>query len=318
MFLCVGESVGVMRRDIPVGVKESGTEVRQKGRKRVGAAVEKEICRLYDEGYTNSAIAERFGINPRTVTTVARRNGCKMRGKWSNTKNGGLAAGIKRRAKYLERFDSLPDGFTCLDKSDYKAVIVRCDRCGSEFPWSRDTWRTLEPCPTCRAEQAVQKHAEYEQKLDEKRQQREAAREWRESVPQVCKECGEPFYSDRDGFYCCDACRKRAANRRKPRTRRRGKGFNAHKRRMRIKVTPATFDRTVTLGAVYKKYHGRCCNCGCETVRSKKYRPDRATLDHVIALNNNGTHTWDNVQLLCTACNSEKRDLGQMRLAIAV
>jgi 5-methylcytosine-specific restriction endonuclease McrA len=51
-------------------------------------------------------------------------------------------------------------------------------------------------------------------------------------------------------------------------------------------------------------------------VRSKHYNPQRATLDHVIALANNGTHTWDNVQLLCSDCNSKKRDLGQMRLAI--
>jgi 5-methylcytosine-specific restriction endonuclease McrA len=33
---------------------------------------------------------------------------------------------------------------------------------------------------------------------------------------------------------------------------------------------------------------------------------------------NYGTHTWDNVQLLCSDCNSKKRDLGQMRLPMAI
>ena len=86
---------------------------------------------------------------------------------------------------------------------------------------------------------------------------------------------------------------------------------------MRIKVTKSTYDRTVTLDAVYKKYRGRCCECGCQTTRTSDYDPRQATLDHIIALANNGTHTWDNVQLLCSECNSNKRDLGQMRLAIA-
>ena len=74
----------------------------------------------------------------------------------------------------------------------------------------------------------------------------------------------------------------------------------------------------MTLDAVFKRFKGKCCACGCKVYRSKDYRPDQATLDHIIALANNGTHTWDNVQLLCSDCNSKKRDLGQMRLPIAV
>jgi 5-methylcytosine-specific restriction endonuclease McrA len=40
------------------------------------------------------------------------------------------------------------------------------------------------------------------------------------------------------------------------------------------------------------------------------------TIDHIIALANGGTDTYDNVQLACKHCNSKKRDKGQMRLAI--
>jgi 5-methylcytosine-specific restriction endonuclease McrA len=87
---------------------------------------------------------------------------------------------------------------------------------------------------------------------------------------------------------------------------------------MRIAVTPETYNHAITLSAVYKKFGGVCCECGRKTRRTKKYAPDMATLDHIIALANNGTHTWDNVQLLCATCNSNKRDLGQMRLSIAI
>ena len=33
------------------------------------------------------------------------------------------------------------------------------------------------------------------------------------------------------------------------------------------------------------------------------------TVDHIIALKNGGTHTWDNVQCAHAICNSNKRDL---------
>ena len=85
---------------------------------------------------------------------------------------------------------------------------------------------------------------------------------------------------------------------------------------MRVVVSADTYDRSVTLSSVYRKFGGRCCLCGRRTFRTSEYSPSRATLDHIIALANNGTHTWDNVQLLCADCNSKKRDLGQMRLAI--
>ena len=87
---------------------------------------------------------------------------------------------------------------------------------------------------------------------------------------------------------------------------------------MRIEITRETYDRTVNTAAVYKKYGGVCCQCGRKTFRTKDYTPLQATLDHVVALANNGTHTWDNAQLLCAECNSNKRDLGQMRLPIAI
>lgn len=274
------------------------------------------ICDLYESGLSNREIAERFGITPQTVSKVAKRNGCEMRGRKANGAKGGAAYAKKMRSRARERFETIADSYELAEFVDRDNATVRCKRCGTEFRWTRYTWDAGEPCPGCRAEQAAQRHEAWLQREDERRQQREAAREWRLSVPQICKECGEPFYAEREQSYCCNACRKRADNRRKKPNR--AHHGNQYKRRMRVKVTRLTYDRTVTLDAVYKKYRGRCCECGCKTERTRGYSPRMATLDHIVALGNYGTHTWDNVQLLCSDCNSRKRDLGQMRLPMAI
>lgn len=275
------------------------------------------ICELYEDGLSNREIAERFDITPQTVSKVAKRNGCEMRGREANGTKGGAAYAKKMRDRARERFETVSDSYELVEFVDQDNATVRCKRCGTEFRWTRYTWDADEPCPGCRDEQAAQRHEAWLQRENERRQQREAAREWRLSVPRICKECGEPFYSEyENAAYCCDACRKRMKSRRKkPNRAHRG---NQYKRRMRVKVTRLTYDRTVTLDAVYKKFRGRCCECGCKTERTRGYSPRMATLDHIVALGNYGTHTWDNVQLLCSDCNSRKRDLGQMRLPMAI
>lgn len=81
---------------------------------------------------------------------------------------------------------------------------------------------------------------------------------------------------------------------------------------------------TISLKAVYRRDHGRCYICGCKTDWNDRrlvngtwaVGPKYPTRDHVVALHNGGLHTWDNIRLACKSCNSKKRDLGQIRLAI--
>lgn len=49
---------------------------------------------------------------------------------------------------------------------------------------------------------------------------------------------------------------------------------------------------------LFERQNGKCLACQCELV---KYH-----LDHILALANGGTHTDDNVQLLCRRCNLKK------------
>jgi hypothetical protein len=197
---------------------------------------------------------------------------------------------------------------------DRNRAVIRCVECGHTYSHVIHLKGDIR-CPMC-----AEREKQYRKECDAAIQ--EAAREWCLSVPRTCKHCGMTFYSEyEDAIYCSDKC-KRNAKARRQRASRKARGISVrsqkrrYKQRMRVAPTIETYDRSITLDAVYKKYRGRCCECGCKTVRSKDYDPRMATLDHVIALANNGTHTWDNVQLLCMKCNTEKRDTGQMRLAI--
>lgn len=284
-------------------------------RKDANDALIPRIIELLEQGKSYREIAETLGVGRDVVCKRVAKLGLGG-GKGSNCSVGGKACAEKRRAAAIKRFESIADRVELVDWIDRDHITVRCVKCGAEFMWYKEHWTMDAPCPECRAVE----RAKRERKQYELEQQRKAAREWRLSVPRICKECGEPFYSEHENAsYCSDECRRKSKNRAaSERRKRRGGGCGAYRQRMRIARTPATYDHTVTPGAVYKKYHGRCCACGCMTYRTKEHAPNRATLDHIIALANNGTHTWDNVQLLCSDCNSAKRDLGQMRLPIAV
>lgn len=285
--------------------------------KAVSDAFMPQIIELHEQGKSYREIAETLGVGRDAVCKRVVKLGLGG-GKGSNSSAGGKAYAKKRRAAVIKRFESIADK---VQLTDYKTRRMRCVKCGAEFIWRREHWTMDVPCPYCRERIAKEaRKEERERKQYELEQQRKAAREWRLSVHRICKECGEPFYSEyENASYCSDGCRRKSKNRAADeRRKRRGGGCGGYRRRMRITRTPATYDCTITLGAVYKKYRGRCCACGCMTYRTKEHAPNRATLDHIIALANNGTHTWDNVQLLCSDCNSAKRDRGQMRLPIAV
>lgn len=58
--------------------------------------------------------------------------------------------------------------------------------------------------------------------------------------------------------------------------------------------------------SVYDRDGWKCYLCGVQVVRSKTYRPDQATLDHIVPLSHGGPHTYANVMTCCHRCNSMK------------
>lgn len=58
---------------------------------------------------------------------------------------------------------------------------------------------------------------------------------------------------------------------------------------------------------LYGNIMRKCTKCNrLKDIRTKR---NAATIDHVIALANGGTHTYSNTRTCCSWCNSNKRDL---------
>lgn len=120
-----------------------------------------------------------------------------------------------------------------------------------------------------------------------------------------CAECNEPFIPDTAHAqvkYCGRKCLKKSIElSEKCRTR---KALRRAKKYTSGRCDPIdpikVFDRD-----------GWCCYlCGDETPKSLrgKHKPKSPEMDHVIPLNRDGTHTWDNVRCACRACNLKKSD----------
>jgi 5-methylcytosine-specific restriction endonuclease McrA len=77
---------------------------------------------------------------------------------------------------------------------------------------------------------------------------------------------------------------------------------------------------------VYTKHKYICTSCGVKCVHPNKdnyNQSNAATLDHIIPKSKGGSHTYDNVTLLCRSCNTMKsdkllndykRNIGQMEI----
>ncbi|NCB03846.1 MAG: HNH endonuclease [Spirochaetia bacterium] len=117
----------------------------------------------------------------------------------------------------------------------------------------------------------------------------------------VCQECGKTFSYKvmnrvKELKYCSEKCRKKS-----------GKRNSKHKRRCIMKELPK---ENISIVAIMKKYRNTCQVCGCKVHRSngKDWSPNIATIDHIVPIAKGGTHTYDNVQLLCAMCNTRKSD----------
>jgi len=62
---------------------------------------------------------------------------------------------------------------------------------------------------------------------------------------------------------------------------------------------------------LYRKHQYICTSCGVKCVHPNKdnyNQSNAATLDHIIPKSKGGSHTYDNVTLLCRSCNTIKSD----------
>lgn len=123
--------------------------------------------------------------------------------------------------------------------------------------------------------------------------------------PLICVECLEEFIPfGKRNKYCSNACYRKSNSR-----------DSNHLRR--VKIANARKDLGITLNKLYERDHGVCHICGglcCKEdyvvmdVGAMVVGNSYPSIDHVIALANGGTHTWDNVSLAHRVCNSIKGD----------
>lgn len=113
----------------------------------------------------------------------------------------------------------------------------------------------------------------------------------------ICKECGKYFvneYGEKRQSFCDDKCAKKYGGR-----------IGKSARRARIKGRKYEMINPLE---IFTKAGWKCRQCEAETPRRLRGTcDDRAPeLDHIIPIACGGSHTKDNVQLLCRKCNQDK------------
>lgn len=120
-----------------------------------------------------------------------------------------------------------------------------------------------------------------------------------------CVDCNTLIYGTAAAKRCAKCARKKARRDRRKVDKINGtRTHNIAQRAKRKGVHVEPINRMY----VYKRDAFMCYVCGIKVVLSKTYRPDQATLDHVIPLSKGGPHTYANLKTCCHSCNAAKSD----------
>jgi hypothetical protein len=247
------------------------------------------------EGLTRVQIADRYGIHVENLAKKMTRLGVHARhapgyvfqskaetNTWHYTESGNRLVHEKQNGRFK---------FVAYKNRKYR---IKCAKCGKEFEKDASSIRRHHiSCDRCQKE---------EKELKEARAKLVRVLFCVKEIktPKICKECGEVFYSQYpNAVYCSAKCKRRK------------KHTNI---RSRCRKYGVYYDPSVTPEKVFKRDHYRCGICGLYCIKGDTswnghfgaYSP---TIDHIVALANGGSHTWDNVQCAHAICNSNKRDL---------
>lgn len=185
----------------------------------------------------------------------------------------------------------------CAHEAQIRRPTAVCQQCGKEYRVSRNA-KGLYCSPECQQESMRVSHESEKGYFEAVRWMegvsRAMAREDRPLIATVCNQCERTFVTtNRQARYCSDRCRRRHANNRK-------------EDRLYWYGKP---DLSVTLEKLFVRGGGRCAECGLLMTFSSPFNSDEhPSIDHIVPLSKGGTHTWDNVQLMCRGCNRKKSD----------
>ena len=218
--------------------------------------------------------------------------------------------------EYVSGYVGIDDNFlvrclTCGDVSERGAQMLRRDKtpiclcCRGLEREKREKARQHEKA-RIQQQRIAAKIAEEERRIEERKRE--------------CPECGTIFVRVGAMSFCGKKCMLRNNDRRKE-TRKRSRLYENGK-----------VDHSITLKQLARRYKNKCALCGekvdfsdCATTNGGTFiAGDRyPSIDHIVAVVNGGTHTWENVQLAHRVCNAAKSDSsvtevegGQLRLCI--
>lgn len=193
-----------------------------------------------------------------------------------------------------------------------------CKYCGKEFIEHRLYLPNMYCSHECQVAEKKRLAVIHQEELTRKKQEAERVRlmkkvtqlvkktlkEKQKEIDRTCEcpECGKIFEGtgvQGGKRYCSDACRKRKQNR----------GHDRRLNRCNIR------DNSITLKKLYERDGGVCQICGAKLSFSGDPNSDEyPSIDHIIPISKGGDHVWNNVQLACRRCNTEKSDnLGEFR-----
>ena len=259
------------------------------------------------QGYTHKEVAEHFGISVGTSQNV-----CKGIAKQHPDYDAMSWLHSQPEEEYAKAIiDKMLFGFSYVGNytGSSGAVDLRCCVCNGVFTQPFTTIRNGKKvtCPHCRQRAIDNKRKEKERKQKERKQEAEQKKAQKEaelflSTYQVeCEMCGKIFVTRKKNKRCCSPeCGKVKAN--KASSKRKDKRITKDKQ----------IDKGITARRLYKRDGGVCWICGkaCDlndyTVKDNviicgDYYP---SVDHVIAICDGGTDSWNNVRLAHRICNS--------------
>lgn len=129
-------------------------------------------------------------------------------------------------------------------------------------------------------------------------------------APRECKWCKQTFspaYGDKRKVFCSKQCNTKEQYK--------SRSGSSHRRRIkRYGCASEPIDRF----KIFERDGWHCYICGkptpIESLGTQKH--DAPEQDHVVALSQGGSHTYDNIKCACRACNSAKA-VGERKAAMA-
>jgi hypothetical protein len=283
----------------------------------------KEIIEKYNEGMSLTAIAEMFSASRTTITNKVKEAGvyrdhsntkqCELCGK--EFKTGAYAYNIQ---KYCSTVCKSAVARSKMDKPKKELIIKECVNCNKSFQ-AKGTHYIL-----CSDE------CRNQYRIKERNRRRKI-----KLYKYYCPECDKQGYSRYKKVYCSNKCADTSYRRKRQYKQRRlkkcvyCKKFHYKNRlccseqcskknmrlnhqilkskRMTIARQNGQFNADIDIYKLIERDGEQCYLCGDAVSFDYHYNdPKYPTIEHVLAISNGGTHSWDNVKVACRYCNNKK------------